>query len=916
MGTAGGRDGDTMVAFATAVLPERPWRGGRQLARSAALQAESVEPCVRAFQLRRVGMWLVGCLVSVALRVAAAAEAQPACLSTDALASRIGSQVTDAEGLALFFRSAHLCVSEALLVEPAASLDDMPRPIEAESYACHTYGSSPEWSAVQLQFRHDPSPRVERFLVTREQVGTADSLTQLELNDREVNKCRSKPVCTFEDRVVPDNAYIYTVRAANAAGESDAVEIRCNVEAAYLSTESADVTACETEGNQDEMSIHSALFIALCLSILSAGTTAFCMYRSSSVLEAMKKREDTDRDAVWIHKISRFAPWVCVGGANFAWFAPNGLFAHHKIVPLLDSMVRQSREYSGLVVERDQDNDGRVSLAELQYEAQVQIVAPPEATHEEFIRSKGEWIRALNHLQFKLRKEADELMDGDPVMQPQIIAMFIICCVVFSYGCLLARVSRDLWMAEDGKPEGGLQKLLEPKGLFRPGYAIGLAMLPMVIHQLWSSYAVISTAMSVAYHMNRSVQTLRMIQHKLTEFGLPKDKYSVLDVVKNYEGMRWGVKICGYAIDEKFWAHFSHHCQVILTCSLFIVPAIVVVRAWFVSVQLAKKEKQRAEKEKADKNKALGQRKLAEKNRQEAENALLQAEQLRQEALNKAHSEAERAELAEQQRQLEELAKNKLTQERDLLKESERLVDFSIQVSDLSVMKQDKDAGHRDWRKCLVNGEHLGRKEFEAKGAAGEVRRAIWKRTTEVAIKVMLEDSALTLGLSRTTTNSNTTPKGRLKLPPEMKLFLDLSHPHVVRCFGILLDKGVNMIVTELCETPLDAFLKNDRHWQRHFVTKQWMTQELVDNQKCNILMQVATGLSHLHDLKVLHKDIKTGNILLGKDQTWKICDFGEAKVLRSPSDMFIFADDKYTAEIASPELISQELVGLPSDVP
>ena len=56
----------------------------------------------------------------------------------------------------------------------------------------------------------------------------------------------------------------------------------------------------------------------------------------------------------------------------------------------------------------------------------------------------------------------------------------------------------------------------------------------------------------------------------------------------------------------------------------------------------------------------------------------------------------------------------------------------------------------------------------------------------------------------------------------------------------------------------------------------------------------MSLGLQKLHDLNVLHRDIKSGNILLdGAPGTcnscdhsglWKICDFGEAKVLKNPS--------------------------------
>lgn len=44
--------------------------------------------------------------------------------------------------------------------------------------------------------------------------------------------------------------------------------------------------------------------------------------------------------------------------------------------------------------------------------------------------------------------------------------------------------------------------------------------------------------------------------------------------------------------------------------------------------------------------------------------------------------------------------------------------------------------------------------------------------------------------------------------------------------------------------------------------------------------VQICLGMKHIHDRKVLHRDLKSANIFLTKSNIVKIGDFGIAKVL------------------------------------
>ena len=51
---------------------------------------------------------------------------------------------------------------------------------------------------------------------------------------------------------------------------------------------------------------------------------------------------------------------------------------------------------------------------------------------------------------------------------------------------------------------------------------------------------------------------------------------------------------------------------------------------------------------------------------------------------------------------------------------------------------------------------------------------------------------------------------------------------------------------------------------------------------KC-LMQQLLRGIAHLHEHWVLHRDLKTSNLLYGNDGTLKICDFGLARQYGSP---------------------------------
>ncbi|CAK9263936.1 unnamed protein product [Sphagnum jensenii] len=69
--------------------------------------------------------------------------------------------------------------------------------------------------------------------------------------------------------------------------------------------------------------------------------------------------------------------------------------------------------------------------------------------------------------------------------------------------------------------------------------------------------------------------------------------------------------------------------------------------------------------------------------------------------------------------------------------------------------------------------------------------------------------------------------------------------------------------------------------WLSHDKLLNW-------NKRVSIIIGIAQGLAYLHhkcDPTIVHLDIKPGNILLDKDYTPKLADFGLAKLLNGTSE-------------------------------
>ncbi|CAL1354891.1 unnamed protein product [Linum trigynum] len=106
----------------------------------------------------------------------------------------------------------------------------------------------------------------------------------------------------------------------------------------------------------------------------------------------------------------------------------------------------------------------------------------------------------------------------------------------------------------------------------------------------------------------------------------------------------------------------------------------------------------------------------------------------------------------------------------------------------------------------------------------------------------------------------------------EINILLSLHHPSIVDVKEVVVGSNLDSIymVMEYMEHDLKGLMES---------MKQPFSQSEV---KC-LMLQLLEGTKYLHDNWVLHRDLKTSNLLLNNRGELKICDFGLARQYGSP---------------------------------
>lgn len=135
-------------------------------------------------------------------------------------------------------------------------------------------------------------------------------------------------------------------------------------------------------------------------------------------------------------------------------------------------------------------------------------------------------------------------------------------------------------------------------------------------------------------------------------------------------------------------------------------------------------------------------------------------------------------------------------------------------------------------------------------------------------------------------------------LKSESIMMGQLRHPNIVSCFGFSLDKGCYGLVMELMpEGSLDGLLKS--------------TNNIPWKDLAQIAADISSGLAYLHSQNIIHRDLKSKNILLDGALRAKISDFGTAII----NDETQSTEKVGTVRWMAPEVVTNNNYTFASDV-
>ncbi|KAF9976306.1 hypothetical protein BGZ73_008794 [Actinomortierella ambigua] len=139
----------------------------------------------------------------------------------------------------------------------------------------------------------------------------------------------------------------------------------------------------------------------------------------------------------------------------------------------------------------------------------------------------------------------------------------------------------------------------------------------------------------------------------------------------------------------------------------------------------------------------------------------------------------------------------------------------------------------------------------------------------------------------------------------EISVMQRLRHRHIIQFYETLEHEGQTYLIMDLAERGnlSDAIERGDFTVGENSSSSSSSSEAELWATKTRIAHEIARGLEYIHHQGILHRDLKTANVLLTKHLEVRLCDFGLAHV-KSVSTASTVGAFKGTIRWASPELM------------
>eukprot|EP00007_Cunea_sp_BSH-02190019_P007403 CAMPEP_0174230264 /NCGR_PEP_ID=MMETSP0417-20130205/1057_1 /TAXON_ID=242541 /ORGANISM="Mayorella sp, Strain BSH-02190019" /LENGTH=751 /DNA_ID=CAMNT_0015307915 /DNA_START=114 /DNA_END=2366 /DNA_ORIENTATION=- len=197
----------------------------------------------------------------------------------------------------------------------------------------------------------------------------------------------------------------------------------------------------------------------------------------------------------------------------------------------------------------------------------------------------------------------------------------------------------------------------------------------------------------------------------------------------------------------------------------------------------------------------------------------------------------------------------------------------------------------REWTWTSQSGQSVGdqfvRDKELGRGAYGSVYKCHHQQSGfELAIKLV---------------KANQSEEEKQEIMKEIDVLKKCSHANIVKYYGCFFDEEFLWILMDYCRmgSVLDLMT----------LTKRTLTED----QIAAVIRDSLMGLIYLHKLQIVHRDLKSANVLLTETGRAKLADFGVSAQLGGPNDDQ--NTPKGTPLFMAPEVLSGERASTKSDV-